>query len=84
MQNRGAIKFFAIAFALVCLYQLSFTFFAYRAEGNAKDYAVNETAQQLAKDLANGDEVLESYLFDSISQKKRKILSRQHCKCCCV
>lgn len=72
MQNRGAIKFFAIAFALVCLYQLSFTFFAYRAEGNAKEYAVNETAQQLAKDLANGDEVMESYLFDSISQKREK------------
>ncbi len=26
MQNRGAIKFFAILFALVCLFQLSFTF----------------------------------------------------------
>jgi SecD/SecF fusion protein len=70
MQNRGAIKFFAIAFALVCLYQLSFTFFAYRAESQAKEYAVNETAQQLAKDLANGNEVLESYYMDSISKKR--------------
>ena len=45
MQNKGAIKFFAIALAIVCLFQLSFTFFSKRVEmtlykklgkGNAK------------------------------------------------
>jgi len=70
MQNRGAIKFFAIAFALVCLYQLSFTFFAMRTESNAKDYAVNESAQKLAKELGGGNNVLESYLMDSISKAR--------------
>ena len=70
MQNRGAIKFFAIAFALVCLYQLSFTFFAMRTEGQAEDYAVNPQAQQLAKELGGGNDVLENYLFDSISKAR--------------
>ena len=70
MQNRGAIKFFAIAFALICLYQLSFTFVTSRVEGKAKEYAVNEFAQQQADGLAGGNEVLRNYLFDSISKSR--------------
>ena len=66
MQNRGAIKFFAIAFALVCLYQLSFTFVTSRVEKKAKDYATNEIAVQQANELADGNKALESYLMDSI------------------
>lgn len=70
MQNRGAIKFFAIAFALVCLYQLSFTFVTTRAERNAKEYAVNQTAQNLADELAGNDEVLRNYYLDSIAKSR--------------
>ena len=70
MQNRGAIKFFAIAFALVCLYQLSFTFVTTRAERNAKEYAVNTTAQNLANELAGNDEVLKNYYLDSIAKSR--------------
>ncbi len=70
MQNRGAIKFFAIAFALVCLYQLSFTFVTSRVEKKAKEYATNEVAVQLANKLAKGDEALELYLMDSISKSR--------------
>lgn len=70
MQNRGAIKFFAIAFALVCLYQLSFTFVAMRTESKANDYAINESAQQLAKELGRGNETLESFYMDSISRAR--------------
>ena len=55
MQNKGAIKFFAIAFALVCLYQLSFTYFAKRVESKANEYAYNEMTQKMAKELAKGD-----------------------------
>lgn len=66
MQNRGAIKFFAIAFALVCLYQLSFTFVTSRVEKKAKEYASNEIAVQQANKLADGNNALESYLMDSI------------------
>ncbi len=39
MQNRGAIRFIAIALALVSLYQLSFTYVTWRVESKARDYA---------------------------------------------
>jgi SecD/SecF fusion protein len=66
MQNKGAIKFFAIALAIVCLFQLSFTFFSKRVESKARNYARNEVAAQLAKELAKGNSDLESNHFDSI------------------
>ena len=70
MQNRGAIKFFAIAFALVSLYQLSFTYVTGRVEKHAKEYAVNETAQNLAYELAGDNEVLRNYYLDSIAKSR--------------
>lgn len=39
MQNRGLVKFFAILFALVSIYQLSFTFVANRVKSDAKAFA---------------------------------------------
>ena len=39
MQNKGLIKFFAVLFGLVCIYQLSFTYIAYVAESDAEGYA---------------------------------------------
>jgi SecD/SecF fusion protein len=72
MQNRGAIKFFAIAFALVCLYQLSFTFVTGRVEKKAKEYAHNTATIEEAKRLANGNQGLETYLTDSIASAKEK------------
>ncbi len=54
MQSKGAIKFFAIAMALVCLYQLSFTFVTKHWENKAKDYA-------------QGDAVKEKNYLDSLS-----------------
>lgn len=68
MQNKGAIKFFAIAFALVCLYQLSFTFVASRYEKKAKEYAVNEQAQSMAAKLAGGNDLLGKYYLDSLAR----------------
>ncbi|MBL7104069.1 MAG: protein translocase subunit SecDF [Bacteroidales bacterium] len=70
MQNRGAIKFFAILFALVCLFQLSFTFVTSRVEKHARDYADNEATVDLAKELSNGDELLEGFILDSISRAR--------------
>lgn len=67
MQNKGAIRFFAIAFALVCLYQLSFTYFAKRVESKANEYAYNEMTLKMAKDLAKGDNLKEQFLTDSIA-----------------
>ena len=42
MQNKGAIKFVAIALALVCVYQLSFTFFAANVRKQAQAYATDK------------------------------------------
>ncbi len=67
MQNKGAIRFFAIAFALVCLYQLSFTYFAKRVESKANEYAYDEMTLKMAKDLAKGDNLKEQFLTDSIA-----------------
>ncbi|MBP6557535.1 MAG: protein translocase subunit SecDF [Flavobacterium sp.] len=39
MQNKGLVKFFAILFALVSIYQLSFTFVANKVKSDAKTFA---------------------------------------------
>ncbi len=70
MQNKGAIKFFAIAFALVCLFQLSFTFFTTSIERKAREFANNEETIKLAKELAKGHELREGFLFDSIAKTR--------------
>ena len=70
MKNKGAIKIIVIIFSLVCLYQLSFTYFSKKVERDAKEYAVNSYAKNLAKTLANGDVLREQELFDSISNER--------------
>lgn len=72
MQNKGAISLFAIIFAVVCLYQLSFTFVTSRTEKKAKNFAQFEEARTEAKKLAHGNHLLESFLFDSISKVREK------------
>ena len=57
MQNRGLVKFFAILFALVSIYQLSFTFVASSVESKAKAFA-------------NGNEKKEITYLDSIGKEK--------------
>ena len=47
MQNRGLIKFFAILFALVSIYQLSFTFVSQKIESDAKSYANGSSEKEL-------------------------------------
>ena len=56
MQSKGAIRFFAIVFALVCLYQLSFTWVTKKVEKEAKEYA-------------EGDIKKQQYYLDSISNE---------------
>lgn len=57
MQNKGLIKFFAILFALVSIYQLSFTFVASKVKNDAKSFA-------------NGDSEKEVKYLDSIGKEK--------------
>lgn len=67
MQNKGLIRFFAILFAVVCLYQLSFTFSARSVEKKAKSYA-EKIATAQAKQLAGGDVNSQQYqnCYDSL------------------
>jgi SecD/SecF fusion protein len=70
MQNKGAVKFFAIIFGLVCVFQLSFTFISYRYTNKADAYSRSTVAAAEAKTMAMGDAVKEAYLLDSISQSR--------------
>jgi len=45
MQGKGVVKFFAILLAVVCLYQLSFTWVAHKVENDAKLHAKGDTAK---------------------------------------
>ncbi len=74
MQNKGAIRFFAIAFAIACIFELSFTLITNSVEKDAKAYAetkfstFEKTGNQLAK--SNPDSVKLAYerrYLDSMS-----------------
>lgn len=71
MQNKGAVKLFAIALALVCLYQLSFTWFSSRVEKKAASYAEARTVgiEDPIEKEAKYKEV-ENYYLDSMSSEK--------------
>ena len=56
MQSKGAIQFFAIAFVLVCLYQLSFTWQA-------------RSVEEEARELSNGNIEKEAAFLDSIANE---------------
>ncbi len=47
MQNKGLIKFFAILFALVSIYQLSFTFVANKVKDDAKNFAAGNPVKEV-------------------------------------
>ena len=69
MQNKGLIKFLAWAFALVCLFQLSFTVVTNVVQGNAKTDAENYVnSEQVQKMIANRakDQLEAQIITDSI------------------
>ncbi len=72
MQNKGLIRFFAIALALVCLYQLSFSFVTRKVERDARKYAQSERFVNMAQELAGGDEILLGFLSDSIARSQER------------
>ena len=72
MQNKGLIRFFAIALALVCLYQLSFTFVSRKVERDARNYAQNERFVNMAHEKAGGDEIFFGFLRDSIVRAQER------------
>src|ERR1700761_9109292 len=48
MQGKGVVKFFAILLAIVCVYQLSFTWVAHKVENDALVYSKGDTTKQKA------------------------------------
>lgn len=46
MQNKGIIKFAAVVLTLLSLYALSFTFFSYKVEEDAREYAKGDIAKE--------------------------------------
>lgn len=69
MQNKGIIKVFAILFALVCIYQLSFTFITTSIENDAEEYAEQQVSEDVENYASLRDEVESRYL-DSIGKEE--------------
>lgn len=72
MQNKGLIKFFAILFALVSIYQLSFTFVANNVKNDAKTFATAKYSALKAKGLSGNQlpdvNALEVKYLDSLKK----------------
>ena len=70
MQNKGAVKLFAVVFGLVCLFQLSFTFISYRYSVKADGYANSPVVKQMANKIAQGNSIRMEFLMDSITKSR--------------
>jgi SecD/SecF fusion protein len=81
MQNKGLIKFFAILFALVSIYQLSFTFVANKVKNDAKAFAAgNSDKETRYLDSIGKENVFNlgftNFNFDEVSDKQiNKVLT---------
>ncbi len=85
MQNKGAVKLFAILLGLACIFYLSFTWVTKGVEEDAKEYAENIVAsaktKMAAKEYANGNpskelnyvDSLKDYLADRYLDSMKKI-----------
>lgn len=73
MQNKGAIKIFAILLALICIYYMTFTYVTYGVREDAKLYAEefvgSAQVQENAKKYAAGNAKLEKFYIDSVFAK---------------
>lgn len=69
MQNKGLIKWFAIIFGAVCIYQLSFTYIASRVESKAAKFAEQKVPTSEADYNSKREQVQNRYL-DSLQNKK--------------
>ncbi len=73
MQNKGAIKIFAILLALACIFYLSFTWVTSGVENDAKEFAESFSGSpavaSAAKAYASGNATKELFYIDSIKTK---------------
>ena len=71
MQNKGLIKFFAILFALVSIYQLSFTVVTNNIESKAKAASGGDSKKELAYlDSIGGEKVFLGHTFNEVREKQ--------------
>jgi SecD/SecF fusion protein len=63
MQNKGAIRLFAIVLALVCLYQLSFTYFSKKTEREAREISMGDRNRERAYLDSISDQVVFNFLW---------------------
>lgn len=68
MQNKGAIRLLAILFALVSLYQLSFSYFTSSAEKDAKEYSLSPAILSEAKLISERTKREEIIFLDSLQK----------------
>src|SRR3990172_4199576 len=77
MQNKGAIRLFAILLGLACLFYLSFSWITRKVEGEARASAEQTVSKQeiieLAKKHANGNAEMEKAFLDSVREKAEYI-----------
>jgi SecD/SecF fusion protein len=74
MQGKGVIKFFAILLAVVCLYQLSFTWVAHKVESDAKVYSKGDsTKEKTYLDSISNQPVYPLFKHDYAYVKQREI-----------
>ena len=74
MQNKGLVKFIAILFTLVCVYQLSFTFVSKHYEKKAKEFAQGDLTKESRYLDSIGNEVV--YLGNTYKEVRDKQLQR--------
>ena len=72
MQNKGLIKFFAILFALVSIYQLSFTFVSTKVKNDAKSFAGGNPEKEIKYLDSIGKEkvFLDFFTFNEVKDKQ--------------
>lgn len=68
MQNKGAIRLLAILFAVVSIYQLSFSYFTARTQNKAVEYSQDERFTTEAKALSEKFKRSESFYLDSLQK----------------
>ncbi|MEC8853527.1 MAG: hypothetical protein VYD33_03690, partial [Bacteroidota bacterium] len=76
MQNRNAIKVFAIIFAIVCLYQLSFSWVAGGVQDDAVEYAniyIENSKEALISEFQNStnDSLVDSILVNEYLEAEK-------------
>lgn len=72
MQNKGLVKFFAILFALVSIYQLSFTFVANKVKDDAKNFAGGNSEKEVKYLDSIGKEkvFLDFFTYNEVKDKQ--------------